>query len=250
MFSRLLQLNSRYWIWFLIILSMCLHLSYSIIHFSRAGTSDWADSWEYWDVGRQFNEGNWYPSEMVGNGEPYVVVAPFVPILVAASISIFGDTYWPIIILNSLLSTAMIWVLFLIGKEIFAKRIGLLLASISVFDVGYYRFNTQISKEQLVYFLLPLMLLLLTRYAKRGFKASYIIYCAIAFSVLIHSDERYFFYVPFVMLGIFLTKQLGLKRRLTHILMWLSIVLVLMVPWTIRNYNQFGEIVLLSGLVP
>jgi len=64
------------------------------------------------------------------------------------------------------------------------------------------------------------------------------------FSVLIHTDERYIVYGPFILAFIILV----LKGRygLQKAGIWLAILLISMVPWTLRNYKQYGEVVILT----
>jgi len=141
------KLSEKRVIWIIFTLALTLHLAFAIMEFERSGTSHWADSWEYWDIGRQFADGNWYPSRIIGTGESFVVVAPMLPILVAGGILIFGTSFWPIIILNALAAAAMVVVFYLLGRELFSKTTGYLAAGLSMLDVTFYRYITQVLKE-------------------------------------------------------------------------------------------------------
>ncbi|HQH50014.1 MAG TPA: glycosyltransferase family 39 protein [Candidatus Cloacimonadota bacterium] len=240
------KLSEKRVIWIIFTLALTLHLAFAIMEFERSGTSHWADSWEYWDIGRQFADGNWYPSRIIGTGESFVVVAPMLPILVAGGILIFGTSFWPIIILNALAAAAMVVVFYLLGRELFSKTTGYLAAGLSMLDVTFYRYITQVLKEPLVYLLVPLTVLFLVKYVKSDLRLRYVAGSAISFTLLIHTDERYFIYTPFILLFLMIPLFRKQWRAIKHLAIWMVILIVTMIPWTIRNYRQFGQVVLLS----
>jgi len=103
----------------------------------------------------------------------------------------------------------------------------------------------QILKEPLIMLLIPLIVLCLLNAYKRIKPMLNIIFSSIFFSILIHTDERFFVYLPVIITIIIIIFQ-EKKEKIKLSLLWLVILIVSMIPWTIRNYNQHQELVILT----
>ncbi|MCB5235038.1 MAG: glycosyltransferase family 39 protein [Candidatus Cloacimonetes bacterium] len=237
--------NDRYRIVLLIcffIIALTIRIGFTHKQYVELGTENWKDAKLYLDTGIAFSEGNFYPpnSEEV----PYIVIVPGVPLIVAASKLLFGDPVWPVLMLNCLVSALLVFVLYSLGKELINKTAGLILSFWSVFNFSLIRLNHQILKEPLLCLLVPLITLLLLYIYKNKDPLKNTLLSALSFSVLIHIDERFFVYFPIILLAIVLSKRVS--NRVKYAGLWLLILIVSMVPWTIRNYRQFDELVILS----
>lgn len=227
---------------FMFILSLFLRIGLTYTHFNKHGTDNWGDAKLYLNTGIAFSEGDFYPSDDTGTS--YLIIAPGVPLIVATSKLLFGDPIWPVLMLNCLVSALMVFVLYRLGKELINKVAGLLLSFWSVFNFSLIRLNHQILKEPYICILIPLISLFLLYIYKNKHPLKNTILSALSFSVLIHVDERFFVYFPIILLAIVLSRRVS--NRLKYAGLWLLILVISMVPWTIRNYKQFDELVILS----
>jgi 4-amino-4-deoxy-L-arabinose transferase-like glycosyltransferase len=203
---------------------------------------NWSDARLYLSNGLSFAEGNYFPTTF--EDVSYMIVGPGIPLLVAGSKLIFDDPIWPVLVLNCLVSSLLVLVLYKLGKAFINAKAGLILAFWSVFNFSLIRVNNQILKEPYLITLVPLITLMIIFLSRNRYVVLNTVASSILFSVLIHIDERYFVYFPIVVVAILLSSKV--HRRLRYALLWVAILIVSMSPWTIRNYMQFGEIVILT----
>tara|TARA_Y100000816_G_C26098606_1_gene581827 strand:+ start:580 stop:1917 length:1338 start_codon:yes stop_codon:yes gene_type:complete len=237
-------LSNESWLAFTLIgISFILRVTVALLTFSENQIDSWADSKEFLWFGEQFALGNFNPYWSVE--EHGLEVGPFVPLIIALFIKIFESPIWPFFIYNCLLTSIIPFVLYLIGKNVFNKKIGLFSAFWSILYPDFYRFNIQFLKEPSVYFFLPLIVLLIILSIKNKDKLIYLFGSAVAFSILMHTDPRYLFYLPIILIP-FLFVKWALIDRFIKILSWIVICLLLSMPMLVRNYNIYGEIIFIT----
>lgn len=227
----------------LFIVTLFLRSLYVYIDYTNNNTTKWCDDWEYLLMGVSIFEGDWEPT--LPRGEQ-MQVAPLLPVIVAYSFKVFGITYIPIFILNIVLTSLLIPLLYMIGKEVFSRKIGLFLAIWGILYVDFYKYSPNILKESIVFFLLPLTIYFLIKTIKYKYKFINILILSVSFSVLIHADERYFLYFPLIILVILFQRTVNFKKVLKPAFQFFGIVLLIMFPWLIRNYIVFEQVVILS----
>lgn len=224
----------------LFIISLILRLSFTYIEYSANDTTFWVDAKLYLEAGRSFAEGNFNPSyEEFKN----IIVGPVVPALVALSQIVFGDPIRPVLIFNCLITSLLVYILFWLGNNIVGLKTGYILAIWSVFNFNIIRFNYQILKEPLLFVLIPGIIVCLVKVYQKRKVFKNILLSSLLFSVLIHTDERFFVYVPFIILFILLYSG---RKKIKYSIIWLMILIVTMFPWGIKNYKQYGQIVILT----
>jgi len=130
------------------------------------------------------------------------------------------------------------------SKLLINPKAGMILALWSALNFSIIRLNHQILKEPYVVILVPLITLLLIFMYKGSRTLKNTILSSLLFSLLIHIDERFVVYIPVVLLVLLLSKSV--KSRITCTIIWITVLAISMIPWTIRNYYQFGEIVILT----
>lgn len=224
----------------LFILSFSIRVVYSGRDYFGNGTKNWSDALLYLDNGKSFARGDFYPV-FAGEG---MVVGPMVPLVIAASKLITKDPVWPILVLNCLLGALLVFVLFALGSRLIGVWAGFLLALWSIFNYTLISFCSQTLKEPFIFLILPLLVLfMLNIYQKKRVLLNTVL-SALLYSVLIHTDERFMVYAPLLVIFIFLANARKDKLKLS--LAWLAILILTMLPWTFRNYRQFGQVVILS----
>ena len=201
------------------------------------------DRYQYVAYGEQIAGGNWNPSL----GDSLMYVAPGLPLIVALMGVLFNDTTLPVIILNMILSSSAVYVIYCIGKELFNHKMGLIMA---VWMAVYYpavKFSMFVYKEPLIYFLLPLTLLLLIKSIKKELNFKDILLSSISFSILVHIDERFVIYLPVFPLIYYINKNsISFSNKVRSSFLWVIFVVIMLVPWTIRNYKIYDQLVIIS----
>lgn len=236
--------NEKRVIFILVALSFLFRLACVYAEYSRNGTRNWSDDWEYLACGRQIASGNYNP--VTSDVIPYMQVAPGLPLLVAASLVIFGDAAWPIFIYNILITSLLVAVLFYLGKLVFGRKVGWLLALWGVLYPEFIRNNAHILKEPSIYFFLVLTVFLLLQSIKNNGQLRPLLLSILSFTWLVHVDERYLMYAPLFLFAFLMVRPFNWKRIITSAFIWGTGFLILLTPWTIRNHYVFDQVVLVS----
>jgi 4-amino-4-deoxy-L-arabinose transferase-like glycosyltransferase len=223
----------------LITIAVLLRVTYVLHIYSIHGTTKWVDGHGYLNYGLNIAQGNWAAFDQSVRG-------PVIPFLVAFFTLLFGNPIIPFLIYNALITGLMVAVLFYLGKELFNDTTAWFTAIWGVFFMEAFNYSTQILKEPTLFFLFPLTILLLIRSIKNGKPYLNIFWASITFALLIHTDERFFIYFPFFILFFLLKKPLKLPVFIRQTTVWVFMVFVLMLPWNIRNYQVFDQVVILS----
>lgn len=172
---------------------------------------------------------------------------PGYPLLIALNFLIAGNnSYWFILFINICCSAVAVPIFFLISKEILSKTWSL------VFLVWYLLYVPQIwevqflGKESVVFGLLSICILAILRLSKQNqLSLKWILIFILCYSFLIHTDERYFFYLPFLLLYIIISK-IKVSVKIKTVFLLVSLTIVCMLPWLYRNYIVFERPVILT----
>jgi hypothetical protein len=214
-----------------------------IFKYNSTGATDWSDDWEYLSMGRQIADGNWSP---VIDENTYMQVGPILPMLVAIGIKIFGNPNLFVFIYNIVITSLVVPLLFYLGKELFSRKVGFLLAAWGIFYIDYFKYNPHLLKEPTVFFFLPLTLFLMVKAIRVKNSLFFLLLSAVSFAWMIHADERYLFYFPILIVMFFLFVPFRLKHMFQTVTVWTGFIFIFMLPWGIHNYNVFGQVVVIS----
>ncbi len=225
----------------LFVVSLLIRVAWTYTDFTAKGMAGWTDARVYLAVGESFAAGNFYPE---ANGVDPVIMGPVIPLLVAMAKSITGDPVWPLLALNCLIGALLTLVLFHLGKRLASDAVGYILAGWSVLNLALIKFSSQILKEPLVILLVPLTILGFVNILQRRQMLVNVLLSVLSFSLLIHTDERFFVYTPLYIL--LLPAILPRKIKFNYSALGVGLLLLTMVPWTVRNYIKFNELVIIS----
>lgn len=223
----------------LTLVTFLLRLTFTLISYFHHGVVN--TEYIYW--GQQFAEGHWIEPKELTSG---MIVAPFLPVLVTICIKLFSDFAMPLYVYNALITSLVIPVFYFITRELFNKRTAWIICLWGLFFPEFFKYSPYILKESTVFFLLPLIILLLLKSIREPLKIRYTIFAASSFTILIHTDERFIFYLPVFALVFLFIKPLNFKTLLKEWTLWFGIIYILAIPWGIRNYQVYDQLVLLS----
>jgi len=228
----------------LFVISFILKLAIGLISLHFRSQDSVGDELCYIPYAEKIMEkGLWASDE---NNESEKIVGPGYPLILAALFSLLGKNHINIIFMNALIGALLTIVVFHLGKNVFNVKVGLIASFWTIVYVLYYRWITFAGKEMWLFLLLPLTIYLVFLEAgKKRFTARFV-FLALLYGFFIHIDERFLFYLPLICLMFFLINQNSFKIPVLKAVVFTGIILVLMLPWTIRNYQVYGKIIILT----
>ena len=211
------------------------------------GTSKFADDWLYLEFAQQIISQGILVLDISNMSSSVSSLGPIFPLIVSFSLKLFGDNYYPIIILNAMLSAVVTVLIFVLGNEIFNKYVAFFGSIWSLFYIYYLRWIPFVLKEVWLQFLFLLIIILLIQEIKRkNVSWKMILLFSLIFSILIHSDERFFVYsVVFAFLFVLFNIK-NFKCCIKKAFLFLSFVLLFMIPWLVRNNYVYDRPVFLT----
>ena len=179
-------------------------------------------------------------SKMIGPGLPWIMA------IVLSIVGTNSETGWlAVFILNAIASSFLSVMIFIVGKKLFNKKVGVSAGLWSTIYILFIKYCPAAGKDLWIALFLLFVILFVIRVTYDKKWKFHIFILGFLFTYLVHIDERYFAYLPLFFISlIFLNKNWlsGLKRGVA----FLIIVLILMLPWTIRNYVVHNNLVILS----
>jgi len=225
-------------LFFIILLTFLMKVVFVSVVYTNNGTGNWSDDWYYLSMGEQIAQGNW---------EPQMIVGPVIPLIIAFFIKIFNDPVIPMFVFNIFVTSLLVLVLFDLGKELFNKKVGWCMAIWGALFIECFKYSPHLLKEPVLFLIVPLTFLLLFKSIKHDFSLKHIALSSLSYAFLIHTDERFIIYLPFFAFAFFLVKRRSFYNSFKPSIIWIGFVLFLMLPWGIRNYKVFGQVVIISS---
>jgi len=171
---------------------------------------------------------------------------PGYPMFIAAIYSIFGiDNYLAVYIFQAILSTLTCFYIYKLSKKIFNEKVALLSFVWSGFYIFYLKYIRIIYRETLVFFLIIIFFYYFYLYLSNEKRKSRNFWLSLIFySLLIHTDPRYLFFLPFLAF-LFVICQ-SFKKGVKIYFVFLSVTILLIAPWTVRNYIAYKGFILIN----
>jgi len=145
---------------------------------------------------------------------------------------------------NAVLGALTCLLIFLLAEKILGFNAAVLAALLAAVNSHFVFFNTMILRETLLTFLFAAFLLFLYQ-SSRSRSWGYTVLAALALVVLLHTDARYLFHVPFAVLFYFAAGG-GFKRAMGRAVIFSLVFVLLMIPWQYRNYKAYNRFVLVN----
>lgn len=173
-------------------------------------------------------------------------VMPGYPAFIAVIYKIFGTKAVNVIVFQLFLSFCAIWVYFLISNEIFTRNKAIIFTLLYVFYINQWSYSLLLLIESITISTLIFSLYFLSQYFTTK-SNRYLYYYALTFGLLISLNNRFIFH--FVFIGFYLV-LINLNKKNIHnlknIIYSALIVIAILMPWHIRQYNVYGKFVLFT----
>lgn len=237
-------LNSHSRIYLFLIFFFLLRLTY-VFFFGWQDLKDDAISYNTYALAI-VNQADWLANpSFQGDYRP-----PGYPVFLSVIYSVFGvENFFAVYLFQAIISTLTVYYVFKLSASMFGEKKAFLALVWAGFYFFYIRYDGMILRETLIFFLVifsffHLWVFLNRKEPSHCVKNPNLWGFLIAFTVLLHTDARYLFYIPFlvILFVIYCDFWIGIKTY-----SWvLAMLILLLVPWTIRNYIAYDGIVLIN----
>lgn len=195
------------------------------------------DQLSYDEYARRIVEGDWLGEEISYREVGY-------PLLLSWAYRVGGPGPQSARVANSLLGALTCLLIFFMARPAFGSTVGL--ASAAWYAVYFHSifYTKYVQREVLITLLLVLTLVFLIRALVRG-RLRDVVLSALSLVAVIHTDARFLFYVPFVLVMFVLTGEPArsvARRSATFLIVFMAA----MVPWQVRNYVVYDQFVLVN----
>ncbi|MCA9732591.1 MAG: glycosyltransferase family 39 protein [Deferribacteres bacterium] len=202
------------------------------------------DAQNYLRIAKNLVEGNGF----VVWSKPSIFVAPFYPFFLAALRLIGIESIVGIKIVQAIISSGTVLLFYFLVKNISTKQIASIAAVGFCFHPELIGLTAFIYTETLFIFLVVLFLFLLVKAIKSG-KMGFFIYAGFVLGITNLCRGTMLYLPVFLLLTSLLFREGRTLKYLRNIVLMTVVTIIVLIPWTIRNYNQFNAFVpIASGL--
>ncbi len=193
------------------------------------------DSSRYYRIGVDLAEGRGYSSAFT---------APLYPLFLSGTYRLFGDSYLIVRIIQAFIGTASVFLIYLLGKDVFSRKVGLVASFISAFYPFFIFFTGLLLTETLFMFLLLSLIYLLQR-AVAAKKIHSVIGAGFIAGLGILIKPLMAYFLPFAFFVLLITWH-NKRQVISCGLLIIALAAAVLSPWTIRNYQRFGKFIPLT----
>jgi len=223
----------------IIISSFLLSISYSFYHQIRPAV----DARAYDTIATNIINGNGYREDLsldLTHDLAITRVGPLYEYFLAGIYKIFGHHYGTVWIIQALLHALTAWFVYLIALLVFAnseqkKKVGLWASAIIGFHPDLMEISSMLLTETLYLFLVCLLFYLFFKYFSQQTKWG-LINLALISGLAVLARPPVLFLMPIIVFFFWS------KKEWLSLTLFLIILFLVFVPWTIRNYQVYGEI--------
>ena len=223
--------KERKYLIFIFIIALILRLTY-VLFFHQLKIE--SDALQYDTIGWNLAFGDGFSLEP---GVPTPVRAPVYPFFLSFIYLIFGHSYLVVRLAQAILSALTCLVIYWLGKEIFDEEMGRVTSLIIALYPVLISYTGFLLTETLFTFLLSITALFLVRAVKNRLGKYYAISgMLLGITTLCRATTMLFPF--FIFVGLWAVYKVKI-RAIVHFLIFLSMMVVVIIPWTVRNYFRF-----------
>lgn len=224
---------------FIFIIGLLLRLGYVLL-VPQIDVS-MGDSSCYASIARRIAAGNGYTNS---RGEPDVYWAPGYPFFVSAIYRIFGvGNITSVRVVQSILSSLVVLIVYLICKKNFNIKIGLVACAITCSYPAFISYSGLLLPQLLAMFLISLFIFLIVNFRKNIWNSLAIGLIA-GYSCLVRAELLMLYSIVFLLM-IFINKTK--KKQIFKFVIPMFVIMSFIISiWSFRNYRIFNKPVLVS----
>lgn len=218
--------------------------SVRILYLSDSPTEIETDEISYDNLAMRLLEGKGFVD---ADGVPTSYRPPLYPAFLALIYGIFGHSYFAVRIIQAIIGSIIVYVLYLTAKRIFNRPTAIITGIFSSLYMTFIICSKMLYTETLFTFLLVSIIYLAIAAEKPGMMRFCLLGTLCGIATLLRSTGLF---LPFVALFILMLKvhkrKLPWKKVTASSAALVVCFLILIVPWTVRNYKVHGKLVSIS----
>ncbi len=226
----------------ILILILSLSFALSLVYSFHFKITPAVDARAYDAIAMNLVEGRGYREDLgvdIQHDIAIVRVGPLYEFFLAGVYKIFGHHYGPVWVIQALLHALSAWLVYLVCILIFrgqehSKKIGLWSAAIIGLYPDLIEISAMLMIETLYVFLVCLMLYVFFKNFNQ-INVRSVILLALIFGLTILARPPVLFLIPIIIF------YFCRKRKLLFSVLFFSILFLVFVPWTARNYQVYGK---------
>lgn len=240
-FSRLNQNIQVFWIF---VLAFAVRLLALYLLIQSRGVLTIADAADYIQFAEYILDQGIWVTDIEGLRAH---AGPGYPVVLALNLLLCGpDSFYLALILNCIFSAASVVIVYKIAREFLSMYWSFLAMTWYIIFIPQIWQVQFLGKESLVFYLFTFSVYAFIKFRQENKLALRLVLSFLfIYTLLIHSDERYFFYFPFGIVYLLAGSQTW-KHKIIKVSILLGGMLILMLPWTIRNANVYGRPIILT----
>ncbi|MDP2921174.1 MAG: glycosyltransferase family 39 protein [Candidatus Omnitrophota bacterium] len=227
-----------YYIWILIFAAVLLRIYGSL----AIDAFEFPDSADYNKAAIQILEEHSYPLK----GIQVFFRPPFYPLFLAALYKISFQNILLVKIAQALLGGAACYLIFLIAKSLFNKRVAFVSFILAAINPFFIQWTGSLQTEALFLFLFLASICLLIRYDKTNLRRD-LFFSSIFLALATLTKPVGLIIFPFLCLFLFLKRKNGFNIALRHTVIFIAAFFCVILPWTIRNYKVYHEFIFINN---
>lgn len=201
-----------------------------------------SDAYAYDNLGLSISQGAGYVDS---NGAPHSHYPPFYPVFLSIIYYFFGHSYLAVRITQSLIGALTCVLIYLIGKKVNSKALGIIAAFISIVYFPFIKSAELLLTELVFTFFLCLIVYYLFKIQEDVRLKNYIILgLLLGFALLTKSAMSLF---PFFIIPVFVysakEKIMGSFKKYIIVLLFFGLSIM---PWIMRNYTVYHKLGVIS----
>ncbi len=169
--------------------------------------------------------------------------APGYRALLAAAFKLVGTSWWTAVILNALLGAATTLFLYRIGEQRLGRRVGLVAALWLGLYANQIYFASVVGRHVLVTFLFVWFVHSLVKPFHRMRSA---VWSSILYVALTYTEPMFLLLLPLILAYLVVWATHHRALSIQYAFLFLTAVVLLNIPWTVRNYIVRRDIMLIS----
>lgn len=166
----------------------------------------------------------------------------------ALTMLLFGKNYLGLYLVTSIVSALITLYTFKLSRLIVDKTTAFIIGLWSTFYIFNFFYTPTPGKDiWMAFFMVYLLYLFCQLFIENGFSFPKLILFTTVYTFSFHLDERFFVFAPLIGLYMIYWETKGFKKfAIVKTISFGLLMILLMIPWTIRNYQKHDKIVILS----
>lgn len=200
------------------------------------------DEIEYDLIARLFADGHFmWSTTPYGEPHPTMIKAPLYPVLVGVQYAVLGESYDRVLTLQTLIGPLVIGLTWLLGRRLFGPKVGLAAAFVVAVYPFAWQFEARLYSEAIT---TPLVLAALILFLDTEPTRRRIVLLGITMGALVLTRPA----LAYLFAGALAAWVIaaGWRRGLGATAAAAAIALLVVLPWTVRNYIEYESVVLVS----